>query len=695
MVKIVSDERNSLIMYLTDLQGQHQNDHNLESFVEILTKGKTDKTPEVSKIDEDGSINLHVNHLYDLYHYTVSLGSQKNQRREGILKTLNLKLNALLKDVPQFFKDAFENRELYLYCNDNKDLFSFLKNNILFPIFHKDNGIVRECKELEDIIQIRHNEQNNDYPTIERKINEEIERINGLITNPPQLDFTEQEKQKLPFFDLLKSMISPKVARDKKYDYEFLTSTINLKLEHKQSRFRAVQLKENKDLGAQDHRLGIDWNGNNHSNRTNKSLFSHVHPACLSEMEDYNSSNIKIKDENGITKTLDHFIQEYLEVIKERYRIKEITTSSNYTSELHSHIFLAEDRKNTNLSSEQKEHARLKLECKAPRYEDNVYNQNFFIRMAFEPTEEPYVYKMTKEGRDEYHHNMIFYKSSFENKDSDYVYAADDIIEVTEIADSTYKEAISSVCGKIIKQADQKSYLTMTMHLVPTGARRQTSNLEMVGRLIPRGSINMSDGDDLECDGQSSHSRIDAVSNPNAQNLPKGRLKADYFRIQSINFNRVLALVANKELYQVSTKSEQPVENCIEAMKKKMNRVTGKANNLPNPMISSAPPQSPCSTGSASPLIGATGGIHSPQCLDFSNINQHLEENLSIPNTPSPTSHLSRSSSPECNFELDPAYYNFNDSRLLKENDESFGSLSSSLSSIEVLEYDNEKSNIR
>ncbi|XGA08550.1 MAG: hypothetical protein U0X86_000802 [Wolbachia endosymbiont of Xenopsylla cheopis] len=440
MVKINNDERIKLASNLVELQNQSSN---IQKLTKIL-------------LEKDSNIDLDVYEVYDLYHYTVNLGSEENRKRERILEILNPKLDDLFKDVPNFFKDAFENRELYLYSNKDGYLFSFLKNNILFPIFHKDNGIIRERKELENIV-----------PSIKDNINKEIERINGLITNPPQLDYTAQEKQKLPFFELLKSMINPKIAQDEKYNYELLTLMINSKLEPEQSRFRAVQLERNEDLGDNDHRLGIDWNGNDHKDRTNKNFFSHVHPACLSEKEDYNSSNIKIRDENGVTKTLDHFLQEYLEVIKRRHRISKITNNSE--PQVYSHIFLAEDRQDANSHSEQKEHARLKLECKAPKHIFNFdYTQNFFIRMAFEATEEPYVYKMTKEGRDEYHHNMIFYKSSF--RDSDYIYAADDTIQVIEIAESTYQQAMSGVCGGIIKQADQKSYLTMTMHLVPTSS---------------------------------------------------------------------------------------------------------------------------------------------------------------------------------------------------------------------------------
>ncbi len=587
MVKIVNNEGYNLVTHLTDLQKQYQYEDNcgLKALIETLNKAL-----EKSKINKDESINLHVYSLYELYHYTVNLEPKENKRRERMLEILNSKLDVLLKGVPKFFKDAFENRELYLYSNKNMDLFSFLKNNTLLPLFHKDNGTIRGCDELEKII-----------PSIRDSISGEIERINGFITNPPQLDYTAQEKQKLPFFELLKSIISPEIAQ--KYNYEFLTSAISSKLKVEQSRFRAVQLERNEDLGDNDHRLGIDWNGNDHTDRTSKNFFSHVHPACLSEEEDYNSSNIKIKDENGVTKTLDHFLQGYLEVIKERHRIEEITMRDNYTPEFHSHIFLAEDHQNTNPSPEQKEHARLKLECKAPKHVFN-YTQNFFIRMAFKATEEPYVYKMTKEGRDEYHHNMIFYKSSF--RDSDYIYAADDTTQVTEITESTYQQAASSVCGRIIKQADQKSYLTMAMHLVPINSSQGIYTGETINpQLISRGSADIDDEDGVECDGQSSHSRIDITSNSEAQNLSKGRLEASSFKIQSINFDRVSALVANKKLYQVSTNDTQPVEACIQAMQEKMNRITGKENNLSSSPRPSAPPQSQCSTRPASPLIGA------------------------------------------------------------------------------------------
>lgn len=710
MVQINNNERIELVSNFVDLQDRPSSIQNL---IKTL-------------LEKDGNIDLDAHKVYELYHYTINLGAEENQKRERVLEILNTKLDLLFEDVPKFFRDAFENQKLYscydIYKKIEKDEnrsqekdkgspFHFLKDNILLPIYHKDQGVVK-CDELEQVIRKRYGKQDNNYPTIEERVSEEIGKINrskdfGVL-------YAKQEEQKLPFFELLKSMINPELTQNEKYNYELLTSAVNSKLESEQSHFRAVQLKANKDLGAQDHRLGIDWNGNNDTDTTNKSLFSHVHPACLSEKEDYKKLGIIIESENGDKELLHDFVDKYLKKIKSRHHIVNISNANeaNSIAEFYSHIFLAEDRQDTNSHSEQKEHARLKLECKAPKHVFNINcDQNFFIRMAFEATEEPYVYKMTKEGRNEYHHNMMFRESSF--KDGDYIYAADNTIEVTEMTESTYQQA--GICRRVIENADQKSYLTMTMHLVPISRRSQTSGVQTDGhyettnsRLIPRGTIGIGNEGDLECDGQSSHSRIDIKSNPDAQGLREDQLKTDSFKIQSINFDRVSALVANKELYQISARSEQPVKDCVQAMQEKMNRIRGKVNNLSNTPRPSAPPQSLCSTRPVSALVGATGGIRSPQHLNFSNADQHLdninlclEESWIIPKTPSPTSHPSRPSSLINNLSAN-LYPNLSDLRSPEENDESFtmitpaGSPSSSLSSsIEVLEFDNKRSNIR
>ncbi len=136
VVKINNDQRHELVSYLIELQEHDQDNKDLQSSIKMITE-----------------------------------------------------LNVDTVDVPKFFKDAFESRELYPYLKDI-DLLSFFKNNVLLPMCHKDSGFIQTSDELEHIIK-------GDKYSIESNVNKEIEML--II--------------KLAFFKSFKSMINPKLAR--------------------------------------------------------------------------------------------------------------------------------------------------------------------------------------------------------------------------------------------------------------------------------------------------------------------------------------------------------------------------------------------------------------------------------------------------------------------------------------------------